>query len=448
MVARLLLLALLCSVAWSLIVVDVGSGDPALLGYRASPVVHRFGRWRFRPFNGTVLPPIGYPDPSPIVTGAIVLVPAEGARIGNGCEAKCRWAAQNGAIGCIIMSEVPAELSGFSDIVWNECCPSDVQIPVVELGLFQTVPYLEHLGGNGSYIIVTLTDDDPNPWREFVVEGSYHIYFPACWLVISTCVLILSLYKTYGYYYYRGPELTTGFLFLVIESFCNFERFMFFLIDPMFTHQVFPHIALSIIYTFTYPLSLITSLLITLAWFEIMQSTKNLHVKPPTFLRYSRIPFIVVCVALMIAEIVSSALRGLMHNVGTLIVVVWTTYGAIGIMISIVFFYFGFKILAITKAYDLQSSMNKTTKNLMWSGVFLVCLSILLLISASPLHFSSLPMWLCAHNLTMVFVFAISVTQLLAMPDQRPRDKLKETVNTATEQPLSTEMDSKSHDSY
>eukprot|EP01125_Pyxidicula_operculata_P004858 TRINITY_DN1809_c1_g1_i3.p1 TRINITY_DN1809_c1_g1~~TRINITY_DN1809_c1_g1_i3.p1 ORF type:complete len:386 (-),score=28.22 TRINITY_DN1809_c1_g1_i3:80-1237(-) len=344
----------------------------------------------------------------------IVFIPAGGAVIGNGLEAKSRKARDAGAIGIIVMSEVPSTVPGFSDIVWNECCPSDVEIPVVEVGLYQSIPWISVLLTSGSNLTVYVNDSDPNMWRDFVAEGPYHIYFGSLWLLVSFSLLIYALSKTYGYYQNRGAQLNTGFVFLLIESFCNLERFFFFLIDPMFTHQVLPHVAISVMYTFTYPFSLITSLLITLTWLEILKSAKNLAGASAraTFLKTSRYPFLVLSIILIVLEIVSSTMRGLMYNVGDLIIAIWTIYGIIGILIAIFFFVLGFQVL---ESVDDLASRN-TAKDLMYSGIFLVCQAILLMIAASPLHFQTLAMWLCAHNLSMFFVHMISFTQLKAIP--------------------------------
>eukprot|EP01125_Pyxidicula_operculata_P004857 TRINITY_DN1809_c1_g1_i2.p1 TRINITY_DN1809_c1_g1~~TRINITY_DN1809_c1_g1_i2.p1 ORF type:complete len:233 (-),score=16.99 TRINITY_DN1809_c1_g1_i2:1021-1719(-) len=195
---------------------------PELSGYYISPPMKRFGKSSFEPFFAqvTMMPP-DTTNFSLFGKNMIVFIPAGGAVIGNGLEAKSRKARDAGAIGIIVMSEVPSTVPGFSDIVWNECCPSDVEIPVVEVGLYQSIPWISVLLTSGSNLTVYVNDSDPNMWRDFVAEGPYHIYFGSLWLLVSFSLLIYALSKTYGYYQNRGAQLNTGFVFLLIESFCN-----------------------------------------------------------------------------------------------------------------------------------------------------------------------------------------------------------------------------------
>jgi len=132
--------------------------------------------------------------------------------------------------------------------------------------------------------------------------------------------------------------------------------------------------------------------------------------------------FVVISLALVISELVADVYRGLMYNVGTLITVIWSIQGGLGIIFAVIFWVQGFSLLGLIE--NIQdgnvggvADARKTTKDLMLSGVFLLGFSIMLLLSCTVgIHFGSVVAWYSIQNFWMFFVSLISLTQLLAMP--------------------------------
>jgi len=244
------------------------------------------------------------------------------------------------------------------------------------------------------------------------------------WSFVSGALTCYAVYKLRNYVKARGYELNPGFLFLCIETYCNFERFLFYLLDPMFTRQYLPHYIISPLYTSTTPFTFICCLLITLTWIEIQKKAKYLQKDKFNFLsRKHTIIFMVISLGLVISELVADVYRGLMYNVGTLITVIWSIQGGLGIIFAVLFWVQGFSLLGLIENIQEDGNVGsvvdarKTTKDLMWSGIFLLGFSIMLLLScAVQIHFGSVVAWYSIQNFWMFFVSLISLTQLLAMP--------------------------------
>jgi hypothetical protein len=212
----------------------------------------------------------------------------------------------------------------------------------------------------------------------------------------------------------KGPELSIPQTCFWIEIAANLVRLTYHGIDPIWCRKLYPQAAGNILLTLTFPVFATTTLLITFYWKELLEAKK---LKVVTFINRMKWPFIAAAFVFWGSELAASFCRGFgVGPVATLTIIASVIYAVCILFTSILFFYYGSKVLRLAKARQANlrtESKFKAIKLLIASGVLSLVYVFLLIFNATPYLF--LPWGFFAGNLANVLLLiTISIVQIAA----------------------------------
>eukprot|EP01130_Rhizamoeba_saxonica_P000247 TRINITY_DN10228_c0_g1_i1.p1 TRINITY_DN10228_c0_g1~~TRINITY_DN10228_c0_g1_i1.p1 ORF type:complete len:449 (-),score=19.70 TRINITY_DN10228_c0_g1_i1:36-1382(-) len=157
---------------------------------------------------------------------------------------------------------------------------------------------------------------------------------------------------------------------LLLETISSLLRFLYIAIDPIYFYYRVPPLITQLGFTFTWPVEIITTMLIALYWQELITSSK---LKVTSFINTLKIPFIITSVILIIMEFILAYLRylneGGNHSITVFVILSSILYAIVLLLVSIHFVYFGIKILRMLKTGDSNTYSRK--KQLMETTIFI-----------------------------------------------------------------------------
>lgn len=151
------------------------------------------------------------------------------------------------------------------------------------------------------------------------------IWFSVSLSAISLVNIVLSAWRLYNYISKYGVTFSLSQTIIGICLASNIVNLIIVSIDPIYSRAIFGYIVSSLLLTITYPVILITTLLITFYWHEIMtiNSTKvYLNLRRKVFV----IPLITFSIILFLLQIAGSLARGLRFNINRFIVIASTLF--------------------------------------------------------------------------------------------------------------------------
>lgn len=276
-----------------------------------------------------------------------------------------------------------------NDVTWSK-------IPFLELtnGDFEKIlEYMENSTTGETYAVIV--HDDFNAWTYWydgnevpmiiftIIIGLQHA------AILAYIIGRLLIYWLYGSFMFNISQVSH-----IIQIITLTIRFVFIAVDPFGSRHILSYFQAQMITTLSFPFIVLSMLLVTLYWHELIHKVDN---KVNPFLSRLKIPFYVACVILLGFEITASYLRG--SHSGMIVVTLIT--GAIYVIsaIATVVFYFytqyqlnkNFKMLNNTKKRTYQKRQKRTNldnvNRLVLASGIMMCVWILLVIlgSATPL---------------------------------------------------------------
>jgi hypothetical protein len=313
-----------------------------------------------------------------------------------------------GALGFIlVMGGSPLDISGLGSFAWNAKFP-DLQLPAVEISIpsFQELlPFIE----NGTEVTVTFNNTDFNPWA-YSFESTWMIGYSIVLGVATLGMLTFAIYKLV-FFVRRGLGTENiGTSVLSFEIVANALRFIAVTVDPCQSRKVFPFLLNNILYTIHWPFVIVSTLLITFYWFELIKKTKQLG-KVRNFLQKLRIPFWIIFAVLLALDLISSILRGLNYDLFAMIILAGLLYTVVVLLSTIFFLYTGFKLRSILSK-DAGAVNDRRKKKLQQTTLHIILSSVGLFMWVVPMILGGLTplLWVPDNFIVLWFIIFLGTT--------------------------------------
>eukprot|EP01122_Echinamoeba_exundans_P015228 TRINITY_DN7133_c0_g1_i1.p1 TRINITY_DN7133_c0_g1~~TRINITY_DN7133_c0_g1_i1.p1 ORF type:complete len:558 (+),score=65.63 TRINITY_DN7133_c0_g1_i1:155-1675(+) len=275
----------------------------------------------------------------------------------------------------VIFTHPTAVDGGISEsLIFDPAAWKNLTFPVVEIGYRASAEIVEMVEKNNS-LIVAVDIGDFNIWRS-IRRGGAQTAWQAIFTLWAGAVCVSALIKLIGFVRAKGIQFNIAQICLSIELICNLYRMIYFALDPIYAGRLFLAYQAHMMLTISWPFTIITTLLITLYWLELL--TKN-RVLVPTFLSFLKWPFLGVSLFMVALELGTSIARALsLGPLVTLTPIIGACYAVILVSTILLFFIVGTRTLRQLKAGEkiaTQTSgskriLAKTTKLIMVSGIF------------------------------------------------------------------------------
>jgi hypothetical protein len=231
---------------------------------------------------------------------------------------------------------------------------------------------------------------------------------------------VLALVKLIGFVRSTGLRFNIAQICLLIELIANMFRLIYLSLDPIYAGRIFLAHQAHMMITISWPLTIITTLLITLYWLELL--TQN-RVRVPGFLSSLRWPFVGVSLLMVALELATSISRALsLGQLSTLTLVSGILYAIILAATTLLFFIVGTRTLKQLRDGGKIASQNatakrilsKTTKLVMASGGFSVLWIVGTLLSTIRQIFWDYRGYYVSWSIVFTGLLGISITQILS----------------------------------
>lgn len=212
--------------------------------------------------------------------------------------------------------------------------------------------YDELKNGHPVYILMEY-DEEYNIWYEQFNTGVM-IFFSVFLGLMTLSNVVIAIWRLANFISTYGLTFSLAQTIMAMVLVSNFFKLIYISIDPIFSRNIFGYMASQVLSTITFPISAITTLLITFYWHEVLEKTSarvyfNLHNKK--FI----IPAIIFSVGILTLELTTSILRGLQYNTQNLIYVNSGVFIAVLAIVNTYCIYIGLKVTS-------QVSKNPSTK--------------------------------------------------------------------------------------
>jgi hypothetical protein len=203
-----------------------------------------------------------------------------------------------GIIG--IVYATPAMEPGQYFCIYNGEDMSQVRVPITEVSRADTAPLLDLLLA-GESVQVTVSSEG-NPWTTAIHSIAVLVVFRILLTTIGFALFCWSFYKLVMFVKIQGFVFNVPQVCLALEIIANLWRLLYTAVDPLSCYFVFGYTVGSFIDTVSVPYGVATFVLISFYWHEMLGST----VKINPFLRKLLIPFFVITLALIAADLIIS----------------------------------------------------------------------------------------------------------------------------------------------
>jgi len=238
---------------------------------------------------------------------------------------------------------------------------TEVTIPVYDVLLFDQADNIQNILNLPNSSVVVSVSPDANPLAS---NGAWIPYTLITELGGIACIL-LAIYKLRGFIIALGVHFSIPQVTLVLEILANIERLVYNIDPAPIDRGLYTFPATTVLITFSYPYSLISTLLIAFYWQETIDScTKGTSGKVVLFLQRMRIPFIGFSVVFILFEHIVAALRAvyITTNLDPLGIFIFAIYICMGFGVGGFFIINGIRMNRILKR-TLMRSTQEDNKN-------------------------------------------------------------------------------------
>jgi len=317
----------------------------------------------------------------------------------------------------IVLSQLssPLNIPGYLIIDWDGGNSSSIPLPSVIISLPDSITLQQYLS-EGYNITVRVTSEDYNPWLEVPNSGAL-IFYSVFLGGFALTVIIIALVKFITLVRRNGCYLSLPHLILFFEMIGNAERLVAVTVDPLQFRLIFPLLVNQMLFTTSWPFTILTTMLVALYWHEIIHNT-NIMVN--AFLTKLKTPFWIIAAVLFVIEIVTSVLRGLSFDIKAEVIVVGVVYVAINTAAVIFFFVTGTKITKLLRKSDRLRSQKVRKLRKATAYIYISCLGIIIWIIATVLGGLTPILWIPWGYFSLWFIvffilIFISLNQVLVV---------------------------------
>lgn len=369
------------------------------------------------------------------VTGLIVVTPTV-----NPIELPIRILQQNGAVAVVMVHDGIA-LPGRSIFNVDGSKGEGIHIPAFEIGSVAAEALPLIYPSEDTRINITIHSTG-NEWL-YIPENHLDVIFSVVIGAASAWCVGLAIYKLVLFARVRG-RFTRGIpqTCLTLHLVANSIRLLYMVVDPLGFRRVWTYFADNILFTITFPITIVASLLMSLYWVEAMTSA-SLAVYPG--LKKMKVPFIIFSVALGVLEIASDILRSA-GVVGASLTVTITAIIVLICVAGMCIFYLIASTLLLKRMKASQTVSNKTNflKRVTWLIIgsvvffwlFFFCIVAFIFAEVS----GSVSGWIIINIIALFALNGVSTCQILVFnprvskssASSKGKKDASETVNSTT----------------
>lgn len=265
------------------------------------------------------------------------------------------WLAANGA-KAVVVSQVNARRGGTAEVLFNNLsfCKS-LPILVVEIGSLDTIELrkiCQSRAANES-VMAVVERGDTNEWN-VLRKGAFIAAFRIVGASLAAICCAVSLTKLIAFWRVEGLRATTPQLILALHCLASLLRLAYLALDPIYAGLLFNGVAAHMMATITFPFYPISTLLLILTWKEAVDESLS---RFAVFLPKLKIPFAILSVILMSAELIASSLRAARAvSIAGSTAVLSILYVAVLGLLTFCFFFMGVRVLLRLAALSVDDS--------------------------------------------------------------------------------------------
>jgi len=277
-------------------------------------------------------------------------------------------------------------------------------VPAIEVSLSGALDMYDRLDKGELTFVSMKKSDDVNKWYDSFKNGGM-IWYSVSLSIITLINVILSAWRLQNYIAKVGVTFSLAQTILGLILISNIVKLIVVSVDPIYSRHIFGYLASTILNTITFPISLLTTLLITFYWHEIitMSSSKvYVNIRRKMFV----IPAIIFTVSIFILEVASSVVRGLQFTVMKLANASTGLFIALLAIINIYCFVIGYSVIKrLNRSSGVKNESKKTKLTNVTKGVMLGAASTMLTIPFLSIIFYFMKTFARPDIFILVFYF-------------------------------------------
>jgi len=279
-------------------------------------------------------------------------------------------------------------------------------------------------------VVVKLSSFDENHWTTIFKHPGFGM-----WRLILFSLAVYNFFTAIGkealFIHRRKLEFNVVQITLFVHIISNGIRSVVLFIDPIFSQGVILYEIATFVNTITFPLEVITSLLIAFYWFGLIDDS---NIEVSSFLGNLNIPFAISGTVILLQEIIGGIIRVLNIGAGlqAIIFVNAILYLVIYVPATIFFFIIGFLVLNRTKELRdrLSKKLRRVTIRIMVSGIFLLLWLVPIVLTVTQFLFVTPESYVTIWFFLNFFLLLSTLIQLSALQVPRKHNPDSKTSNS------------------
>lgn len=260
----------------------------------------------------------------------------------------------------------------------------------------------------------------PNPWRDDLINSAVTIVlfriFLSGWTLFN---IFFSVYKIYYLVKLSKLNLVSASC-LTIEFFCNLFRFIYFVVDPIYSSQTFDSLTARILYELTFPWGVYTSIIITFYWWSSMQKAEIVAIESIKFKFFLKYILTGIITIMMLGEYANAVLVGShLDFLGTdrLASISGVLLGLTQLFCSVVYFYTAWKMMKkmVSTAVEIKKALKKIMTRVVISGIGMISFTVFFWLSPIQAIYYTIGGFVTINFFIFVSVQITSTMQIAAL---------------------------------
>jgi len=289
-------------------------------------------------------------------------------------------------------------------------------------------------------VVVKISPFDENHWTTVFKSPGFGI-----WRVVLFSLaiynLITAIIKESLFISRKRLEFNVAQITLLVQIVSHAVRSLVLFLDPIFSQQVIIFEIATFLNTITFPIEVITSLLIAFYWFGLIDDS---HIGVYQFLGKLNIPFAISGTIILLQELAGGVIRVLNLGVGLQVIIIVNAILYLVIYVPAIIFFFVIGALVLQKTKELRDRLSKklrrVTVRIMFSGVLLLLWLVPICLTVTDYLFLTPESYVTLWFFLQFFLLLSSLIQLSALQVPRkdnPDSKTSKSRSRTKEEPKS-----------
>jgi hypothetical protein len=338
-------------------------------------------------------------------------------------EAARRCVEKNPLAIISVQSSSPVDMPGLASYAWDGTDATEVMLRTLQISYPSALKLYEYLNTYPE-VIVKIVSNERNLWTEVFTSPMITV-FRVILSVMNGLPLLLAAKKLYLFVTRKGCERNIPQLVLIFEIVANTLRIIAVTVDPIQSQRIFPYLLNQVLFTVSWPFSLMATLLITFYWHELIGKT---NVNLNNFLAKMKIPFWCTFGVLLVVEVLSGVVRGAGFSISIFKIIVGTLYIVLDGAIAIFFLVTGVRLVkALKKMANVATNMENRVRRLKETTQLIYLSSVIMIIWAIGTAIGGLSPWFwipwgfyCLWFLGFFLFGFYSLLQIMAIHPPKP----------------------------